>query len=166
MDQLTRIAAVAAAAEASDGAAPLDEAVTTTLNEVNRAQEIEDALAQRRYQRLQDDLAATERSLAKNDAKRRRVAQAIMDDVFVGPQARMANEEVEAERKALEAEAARIEAELNAAAQAARELSARPQELRMLLDTTLPIPQRKAIIQRYVRRIVVYDGQPEPVFEE
>lgn len=147
-------------------AAPLDEAVTTTLNEVNRAQEIEDALAQRRYQRLQDDLAATERSLAKNDAKRRRVAQAIMDDVFVGPQARMANEEVEAERKALEAEAARIEAELNAAAQAARELSARPQELRMLLDTTLPIPQRKAIIQRYVRRIVVYDGQPEPVFEE
>lgn len=143
----------------------LDALVVARMNSAVRGIVIQETIAERRRERLSADLAAVERSLRQNEAAARNVLQAVMDGVWRGERAREASETVEAERSGLLTEQARLRAELAEVERQAAEAADRPLQVRRLLDGGAPIPERKAILQRYVRRIVVYPDDPEPRFE-
>lgn len=144
----------------------VERAVVDGLNAAGRAVELRRTATRHRESRHERELGEVERLLKRNDERRRNLAQAVMDGVFVGAQARQANEEVEAERRHLESERERIRCELAESTQRDQDESARAERVRMLLDEALPIAEQKAIVQTYVRRIVIYPDEPDPVLEE
>jgi site-specific DNA recombinase len=119
----------------------------------------------RRRERLGKDETEIGIALARTERRRDRTLDQIADGVLSGKDARDALARNDAERDSLEAERLRIEEERRELDRQAERQQDRPRAMAMLKSPDTPLAQKKAIIARYVQRVTVRPGEPEPEVE-
>jgi site-specific DNA recombinase len=119
-------------------------------------------LDEQRYERTVEALRRVETALKRNRGRRLNVIDAIADGRLAEDDVRVIDEE----RERLEAECDRLRDEVATLETVAALASERPSRVRRVLDTSLPLAERKVALQEIVERIEVSPGDPEPLILE
>lgn len=114
---------------------------------------------------LRADLSDVERAFTKHAAERKHILDQIASGDLFGSMAKDAVTRIEAEHEHLSNEQRRLTEDLAALEARQRDAENRPNAIASLLETEDPA-ERKAILGRYVRKILCKPGDPEPVIVE